>query len=85
MPNNKNENEGINMNKKTERYEEEEELINKQTFSEKNKINTKIKSNQIKKDIILIMEVIQMDIIIMVVGNYLGIVLERKIYLMMVE
>ena len=46
VPNNKNENEGINMNKKTERYEEEDELINEQTFSEKNKINTKIKSNQ---------------------------------------
>jgi len=46
VPNNKNENETIN--KKTERYEEEDELINKQTFSEKNKnlMNTKTKSNQ---------------------------------------
>ena len=46
VPSNKNENEGINMNKKTERYEEEDELINERTFSEKSKINTKIKSNQ---------------------------------------
>ena len=48
VPNEQNKNDSININKKTERYEDEEEygIPNEQTFSEKSKINCKTKSNQ---------------------------------------
>ena len=49
VPNEQNKNDSININKNTERYEDEEEEFgnsNEQTFSEKNKNNCKAKTNQ---------------------------------------
>ena len=48
VPNDQNKNESINMNKKTERDEEDEEygITNEITFSEKNMKSNKAKTNQ---------------------------------------